>query len=64
VWPLGGNCPSCGALHISDDIAAVECVNPETGEQLAEGGTGEIVFTNLIGDTQPLLRYRSRDVGG
>ena len=63
VWPLGGNCPSSGALHISDDIVAVECVNPETGQPLPEGETGEIVFTNLIGDTQPLLRYRSRDVG-
>lgn len=63
VWPLGGNCPASGALHIADDIAVVECIDPETGVQLAEGETGEIVFTNLIGDTQPLLRYRSRDVG-
>jgi phenylacetate-CoA ligase len=38
-------------------------VHPATGEQLPEGETGEIVFTNLIGDTQPLLRYRSADVG-
>ncbi len=63
VWPLGGNCPSSGALHIADDIAAVECVDPDTGVRLPEGETGEIVFTNLIGDTQPLLRYCSRDVG-
>jgi phenylacetate-coenzyme A ligase PaaK-like adenylate-forming protein len=51
VWPLGGNCPASGALHISDDIAAFECVDRETGVQLPEGETGEIVFTNLIGDT-------------
>ncbi|MBV9838817.1 MAG: AMP-binding protein [Solirubrobacterales bacterium] len=63
VWPLGGNCPFSAALHIADDLAAVECVDPDSGEQLPEGETGEIVFTNLIGDTQPLLRYRSRDVG-
>lgn len=63
VWPLGGNCPRSPTLHISDDLAVVECVDPDTGEQLPEGETGEIVFTNLIGDTQPLLRYRSRDVG-
>ena len=31
VWPLGGNCPASGALHIADDIAAVECVDPDTG---------------------------------
>jgi phenylacetate-CoA ligase len=63
VWPLGGNCPVSGALHIADDIAVVECLDPDTGQPLPEGETGEIVFTNLIGDTQPLLRYRSRDVG-
>ena len=63
VWPLGANCPASGALHIADDIAIVECIDPDTGERLPEGETGELVFTNLIGDTQPLLRYRSRDVG-
>ena len=63
VWPLGGNCPFSGALHIPDDLVALECVDPETLEPLAEGETGEIVFTSLVGDTQPLLRYRSRDIG-
>jgi phenylacetate-CoA ligase len=63
VWPMGGNCPLSPALHIAEDIVAVECVDPDTGEPLAEGETGEIVFTNLVGDTQPLLRYRTRDIG-
>jgi phenylacetate-CoA ligase len=63
VWPLGGSCPLSPTLHVAEDIVAVECVDPDTGEPLPEGETGEIVFTNLIGDTQPLLRYRSRDVG-
>jgi phenylacetate-CoA ligase len=63
VWPLGGNCPHSPALHIPDDLVAVECVDPDTLEPLAEGETGEIVFTSLVGDTQPLLRYRSRDIG-
>jgi phenylacetate-CoA ligase len=63
VWPLGGNCPHSQALHIPDDLVAVECVDRETLEPLPEGETGEIVFTSLVGDTQPLLRYRSRDIG-
>jgi phenylacetate-CoA ligase len=63
VWPMGGNCPLSAALHIAEDIVAVECVDPDTGEPLPEGETGEIVFTNLVGDTQPLLRYRTRDIG-
>jgi phenylacetate-CoA ligase len=63
VWPMGGNCPHSPALHIPDDLVATECVDPETLEPLPEGETGEIVFTNLVGDTQPLIRYRSRDIG-
>lgn len=63
VWPMGGSCPESRTLHILEDVVAVECVDPETGEPLPEGETGEIVFTNLVGDTQPLLRYRTRDIG-
>jgi phenylacetate-CoA ligase len=63
VWPMGGNCPESATLHIPEDIVAVECIDPDTGEPLPEGAKGEIVFTTLIGDTQPLLRYRTRDVG-
>jgi phenylacetate-CoA ligase len=63
VWPLGGNCPLSPSLHIVEDVVAVECVDPDSGEPVPEGEPGEIVFTNLVGDTQPLLRYRSRDIG-
>jgi phenylacetate-CoA ligase len=63
VWPLGGNCEASDALKIAEDFAAVECIDPDTGELVPEGEPGEIVFTNLIGDTQPLLRYRTRDIG-
>jgi phenylacetate-CoA ligase len=63
VWPLGGNCPHSRALHMPEDIVAVECIDPETGERVPEGEPGEIVLTTLVGDTHPLLRYRTRDIG-
>jgi phenylacetate-CoA ligase len=63
VWPLGGNCPQSRALHIPEDIVAVECIDPESGAPVGEGEPGEIVLTTLVGDTHPLLRYRTRDVG-
>jgi phenylacetate-CoA ligase len=63
VWPLGGNCPQSRALHIPEDVVAVECIDADTGERVPEGESGEIVLTTLVGDTQPLLRYRTRDIG-
>ena len=62
IFPLGGNCPHSSALHIASDIVATEIVDPESGKPLPPGEAGELVITNLIGDTQPLLRYRSRDI--
>jgi phenylacetate-CoA ligase len=62
IFPLGGNCPHSSALHIASDIVATEIVDPQSGEPLPKGEAGEVVITNLIGDTQSLLRYRSRDI--
>jgi phenylacetate-CoA ligase len=63
VWPLGGNCPLSRALHIPEDVVAVECIDADTGAAVPAGEPGEIVLTTLIGDTHPLIRYRTRDVG-
>ena len=63
LFPMGGSCPGCGDTHISNDFVIVEVVDPETGEVLPPGMPGELVYTNIIGETQPLLRYRSRDMG-
>jgi phenylacetate-CoA ligase len=63
VWPLGGNCPESRALHIPEDVVAVECIDADSGAPVPEGEPGEIVLTTLAGDTHPLVRYRTRDVG-
>jgi phenylacetate-CoA ligase len=62
IFPLGGSCAHSTALHIASDMALVEAIDPQTGRQLAAGEAGELVVSNLVGDTQPLLRYRTRDV--
>jgi acyl-coenzyme A synthetase/AMP-(fatty) acid ligase len=41
VWPLGGNCPQSRALHIPEDIVAVECIDAESGAPVAEGEPGD-----------------------
>jgi phenylacetate-CoA ligase len=63
LFPLGGNCRQSTSLHLPDDLVLTEVVDPATGRRLPPGERGELVFTNLIGDTQPLLRYRSGDIG-
>jgi phenylacetate-CoA ligase len=62
IFPLGGSCPRSTALHLPDDLVITEIVDPASGAPLPPEQPGEVVFTNLIGDTQPLLRYRTRDL--
>jgi phenylacetate-CoA ligase len=49
-------------LHIQEDHFLTEIVDPETGEPLAEGEEGELVFTTLLKEAQPLIRYRTGDI--
>ncbi len=39
-----------------------EIVNPETGEPVADGEEGELVFTSLTKEALPIIRYRTRDL--
>jgi phenylacetate-CoA ligase len=50
-------------LHVQEDHFLVEVIDPETGEPVAEGADGELVFTTLAKEAQPLIRYRTGDIG-
>ena len=49
-------------LHIWEDHFYPEIIDPETGEVLAEGELGELVFTSLSKEGFPIIRYRTRDL--
>jgi phenylacetate-CoA ligase len=49
-------------LHINEDFFYPEIINPDTGEVLPIGDEGELVFTTIGKEGQPLLRYRTRDI--
>ncbi len=49
-------------LHINEDYFYPEIINPETGEVLPIGEEGELVFTTIVNEGQPLFRYRTRDL--
>lgn len=39
-----------------------EIINPATGEVVADGEEGELVFTSLTKEAMPVIRYRTRDL--
>ncbi|TWO70445.1 phenylacetate--CoA ligase [Caenimonas sedimenti] len=47
---------------IWEDHFYPEIVNPETGEPVADGELGELVFTSLTKEALPIIRYRTRDL--
>ncbi|MGC3937875.1 phenylacetate--CoA ligase PaaK [Roseobacter sp. EG26] len=49
-------------LHIWEDHFYPEVIDPETGELVAEGEQGELVFTSLTKEAFPIIRYRTRDL--
>jgi phenylacetate-CoA ligase len=49
-------------LHIWEDHFYPEIIDPITGEVLADGEIGELVFTTLTKQAFPVLRYRTRDL--
>ncbi|MEQ8762971.1 MAG: AMP-binding protein [Planctomycetota bacterium] len=49
-------------FHLYPDLNLVEIVNPETGEPLPDGETGELVYTALDGRGSVLVRYRTGDI--
>lgn len=51
----------CG-LHINEDHVIAEIINPETGEHMPDGQTGELVFTTITKTGQPMIRYRTHDL--
>lgn len=55
-------CEQHDGLHIWEDHFIVETIDPDTGEALADGEEGELVFTTLTKTGLPMLRYRTRDI--
>ena len=48
--------------HIWEDHFYPEVIDPQTGEVLPDGELGELVFTTLTKEAQPMIRYRTRDL--
>jgi phenylacetate-CoA ligase len=49
-------------LHVWEDHFYPEVIDPVTGQVLADGEIGELVFTSLTKQAMPIVRYRTRDL--
>jgi phenylacetate-CoA ligase len=49
-------------MHTWADAFLCECLDPRTGEAMDEEEEGELVWTSLVWEGTPLIRYRSRDL--
>jgi len=47
---------------IWEDHFYPEIINPDTGQLVADGEEGELVFTSLTKEAFPIIRYRTRDL--
>ncbi|BDQ35077.1 phenylacetate--CoA ligase family protein [Pseudodesulfovibrio portus] len=58
----GLECAAHDGIHYWADLYIVEILDPETGEPVAPGETGEMVVTSLRKEASPLIRYRTHDL--
>lgn len=58
-----GMCEERSGLHLAEDQVLVEVLDLETGETLADGKRGELVFTTLRKKARPMIRFKSGDIG-
>lgn len=56
------DCEYHTGLHICDDHFYPEIIDSETLLPVADGETGELVFTTLTKEGIPLIRYRTKDL--
>jgi phenylacetate-CoA ligase len=55
-------CQAEAGAHLFEDSIVCELLEPDTLQPLPEGAVGELVVTDLVSKTAPLLRYRIRDL--
>ena len=55
-------CQCKNGLHVQEDNFIIEVIDPDTCEPVPEGQEGELVFTSLMKEGFPVIRYRTRDI--
>ncbi|HBF36116.1 MAG TPA: AMP-binding protein [Firmicutes bacterium] len=58
----GVECEALDGYHLREADLYFEVVNPDTGEAVQDGQSGEVVFTTLTRYAMPFIRYRTGDM--
>lgn len=61
LTPLGGECKAQDGMHCSEEFVIPEILD-ENGNPVPPGGQGELVVTNIVSKSMPLIRFKSGDV--
>jgi phenylacetate-CoA ligase len=59
---VSGECEYQCGMHVWEDNFIPEIIDPDTGDVLPAGASGELVFTTITKEGFPLIRYRTRDI--
>ena len=63
VGPVSFECLEApGALHVNEAEFIAEVLDSQTGREVSDGQTGELVITNLGRTASPVIRYRTGDI--
>jgi phenylacetate-CoA ligase len=62
VNTVSASCEEQAGMHILEDMFHIQIVDPETGEEVEPGETGEIVVTELYKTGAPQVRYNIKDL--
>lgn len=62
ITNFGFECNQQKGTHVIESMFYVESLDPETLQPVADGEVGELVLTNLITESAPLIRFRIKDL--
>jgi phenylacetate-CoA ligase len=55
-------CQAHNGFHLNEVDLLLEMIDPKTGEAATDGREAELVFSTLIREGMPLIRYRTHDI--
>jgi phenylacetate-CoA ligase len=58
---FASECEAKAGIHVAEDYAVVECLDPDTRKPVPDGELGVLVFTHLTREATPVIRYWSND---